>query len=237
VTTPTQITPAQQLDAAERQTDEEIQAIITAAVAAGLSGAAILAVLAALTGAVSAAAQQGFTVGAQIVLQGAAGRRARMRQLTVEPMPTTVEADVRAVVEDVARRIDAAIAEGQGQAAPTTPDGATRAPVTVADPATELARFRRRMTAVAIAKIHQATSSATYSYARWLGLDLVWVIRRDGKACAVCTAMRGQRARAGEKFTPPRGRGIPRRLWAGFQGLPPAHPHCRCRPVPATPRT
>ncbi|WP_460625220.1 hypothetical protein, partial [Kitasatospora kifunensis] len=123
MTTPTQTTPAQQLDAAEAQADAEIQAIITAAVAAGLSGAAVLAVLAALTGAVSAAAQRGFTVGAQIVLQGAAGRRARMRQLVVEPLPTTVEADVRAVVEDVARRTDSAIAR--------KPPDTTTAPVTV----------------------------------------------------------------------------------------------------------
>ena len=219
-----QTTPAQQLDAIEQQADEEIQAIITAAVAAGLSGAAILAVLAALTSAVSAAAQRGFTVGAQIVLQGSAGRRARMRQLTVEPLPTSIEADVRAVVEDVARRIDAAIA---GEA----PDSQT-APVTPSPAAVELVRFRRRVTGLAITKIHQATSSATYSYARWLGVDLVWVTRRDGRACAVCTTMNGRRAAAGERFELPRGRGIPRTLWAGFQGLPPAHPRCRCRPIP-----
>ncbi|WP_433701800.1 phage minor head protein [Nocardiopsis sp. CA-288880] len=226
MTTPTQTTPAQQLDAAEQQADEEIQAIITAAVAAGLSGAAVLAVLAALTGAVSAAAQRGFTTGAQIVLQGAAGRRARMRQLAVEPMPTTVEADVRAVVEDVARRIDAAIA---GEAPETT-----TAPVTPTPAAVELARFRRRMRILAVTKIHQAASSATYSYARWLGLDLEWVTRRDGKACAVCGALNGKRVPSGEKFANPRGPGVPRRLWDGFQGLPPTHPSCRCRVIPRT---
>ncbi|GAA0972634.1 phage minor head protein [Nocardiopsis tropica] len=226
MTTPTQTTPAQQLDAAEAQADAEIQAIITAAVAAGLSGAAVLAVLAALTGAVSAAAQRGFTVGAQIVLQGAAGRRARMRQLVVEPLPTTVEADVRAVVEDVARRIDSAIA---GE-----PPDTTTAPVTVSPAAVELARFRRRMRILAITKIHQAASSATYSYARWLGLDLEWVTRRDGKACAVCGALNGRRVPSGEKFANPRRPGVPRKLWAGFEGLPPTHPSCRCRVIPRT---
>ena len=219
-------TPAQQLDAAEQQADAELQAIITAAVAAGLSGAAVLAVLAALTGAVSAAAQRGFTTGAQIALQGAAGRRARMRQLTVEPMPTSVEADVRAVVEDVARRIDAAIA---GEAPDTTTAPVTPTPVNV-----ELDRFRRRMRILAITKIHQAASSATFSYARWLGLDLEWVTRRDGKACPVCGALNGKRIPAGEKFANPRGPGIPRRLWDGFQGLPPTHPSCRCRVIPRT---
>ena len=228
MTTPTQITPAQQLDAAERQTDEEIQAIITAAVAAGLSGAAVLAVLAALTGAVTSAAQRGFTVGAQIVLQGAAGRRARMRQLTVEPLPTSVEVDVRAVVEDVARRIDAAIA---GE-----PPDTTTAPVTPTPARVELDRFRRRMRILAVTKIHQAASSATFSYARWLGLDLEWVTRRDGRACAVCASMNGKRIPSGEKFADPRGPGVPRKLWDGFQGLPPAHPSCRCRPVPVNTR-
>lgn len=222
----TQTTPAQQLDAAEQQADAELQAIITAAVAAGLSGAAILAVLAALTGAVRAAVRQGFTVGAQIVLQGAAGRRARMRQLVVEPMPTSVEADVRAVVEDVARRLDAAIA---GEA----PDTQT-APVTPSPAAVELDRFRRRMRILAVTKIHQAASSATYSYARWLGLDLEWVTRRDGRACAVCASMNGKRVPSGERFANPRGPGVPRKLWDGFQGLPPTHPSCRCRVIPRT---
>ncbi|MFJ9558255.1 phage minor head protein [Nocardiopsis sp. NPDC101807] len=226
MTTPTQTTPAEQLDAAEAQADEEIQAIITAAVAAGLSGATVLAVLAALTNAVSSAAQRGFTVGAQIALQGAAGRRARMRQLVVEPLPTSAEADVRAVVEDVARRIDAAIA---GE-----PPETTTAPVTPSPASVELARFRRRMRILAITKIHQAASSATYSYARWLGLDLEWVTRRDGRACAVCGALNGKRVPSGEKFANPRGPGVPRRLWDGFQGLPPTHPSCRCRVIPRT---
>ena len=221
-----QTTPAQQLDAAEAQADAELQAIITAAVAAGLSGAAVLAVLAALTGAVSAAAQAGFTVGAQIVIQGAAGRRARMRQLVVEPLPTSVEADVRAVVEDVARRIDAAIA---GE-----PPETTTVPVTVSPATVELARFRRRIRILAVTKIHQAASAATFSYSRWLGLDLEWVTRRDGRACVVCGALNGRRVPSGEKFANPRGAGIPRRLWDGFQGLPPTHPSCRCRVIPRT---
>ncbi|MGW9447039.1 phage minor head protein [Bacillus mobilis] len=219
-------TPAQQLDAAEAQADAEIQAIITTAVAAGLSGAAILAVLAAFTGAVSAAAQQGFTVGAQIVLQGAAGRRARMRQLVVEPLPTSAVVDVRVVVEDVARRIDAAIA---GESPETT-----TAPVTPSPAAVELTRFRRRMRILAITKIHQAASAATFSYARWLGLDLEWVTRRDGRACVVCASLNGRRVPTGETFANPRGPGVPRRLWAGFEGLPPTHPSCRCRVIPRT---
>jgi len=147
-----------------------------------------------------------------------------MRQLVVEPLPTSVEADVRAVVEDVARRIDAAIA---GEA----PDTQT-APVTPTPARVELARFRRRMRILAVTKIHQAASSATFSYARWLGLDLEWVTRRDGRACAVCGALNGKRVVAGEKFANPRGPGVPRRLWAGFQGLPPTHPSCRCRVIP-----
>ncbi|WP_435110145.1 phage minor head protein [Nocardiopsis synnemataformans] len=218
-------TPAQQLDQAEAQASEEIQAIITAAVAAGLSGAVILAALAPLTGAVSRAAQAGWTVGSQIVLNGARGQRARGGAFIPEPLPTSVEADVYAVVEDVARRIDAA-ATGR-----TLEAAGGRAPVTVASPAVELARFRRRMVRLATTKIHQSASAATFSFARWLDLDLEWVTRRDGKACAICAAMNGKRVPAGEKFANPHGPGIPRRLWAGFQGLPPTHPSCRCRVI------
>lgn len=225
--TPT-ATPAQQLDAAEQQASEEIQAIITAAVAAGLSSPAILATLAALTGAVSRAAQTGWTIGSRIVLDAAQGRRARGGVFLSEPLPTSVEADVYAVVEDVARRIDAAIA---GQ----TPRTGT-APVTPAPATVELARFRRRMVRLATTKIHQSASAATFSFARWLDLDLEWVTRRDGKACAVCTAMNGRRVPSGEKFANPHGPGIPRTLWVGFQGLPPVHPWCRCRCVPRAPR-
>lgn len=226
VTAETPTTPAQQLDAAEAQASEEIQAIITAAVAAGLSGTAILAILAALTGAVSRAAQTGWTIGSRIVLDAAQGRRARGNVFVSEPLPTSVEADVRAVVEDVAARIDAALA---GQ----TPDTGT-APVTPAPASVELARFRRRMVRLATTKIHQSASAATFSFARWLDLDLEWVTRRDGKACTVCAAMNGKRVPAGEKFANPHGPGIPRRLWAGFQGLPPTHPNCRCRVIPRT---
>jgi hypothetical protein len=220
------LTPAQQLDAAEVQASEEIQAIITTAVAAGLSGTAILAMLAPLTGAVARAAQAGWTVGSQIVLNAARGQRARGGVFLREPLPISVEADVRAIVEDVARRIDAALS---GQ----TPRTGT-APVTPAPATVELARFRRRMVRLATTKIHQAASAATFSFARWLDLDLEWVTRRDGKACAVCAAMNGRRVPAGERFANPHGPGIPRRLWAGFQGLPPTHPNCRCRVIPRT---
>lgn len=216
-------TPAQQLDAAEAQASEEIQAIITAAVAAGLSGTAILAMLAPLTGAVSRAAQAGWTIGSQIVLDATAGHRGR-GVFQREPLPTSVEADVRAVVEDVAARIDAAVT---GQ----TPQTGT-APVTPAPATVELARFRRRMVRLATTKIHQAASAATFSFARWLDLDLEWVTRRDGKACATCAAMNGRRVPSGERFANPHGPGIPRTLWAGFQGLPPTHPNCRCRVIP-----
>lgn len=280
VTAETPTTPAQQLDAAEAQASEEIQAIITAAVAAGLSGAAILAVLAALTGAVSRAAQTGWTIGSHIVLDAAQGRRARGGVFVSEPLPTSVEADVRAVVEDAAARIDAAIAHqrqretssgtpeataapgaesetapgfapssggagvapgpnasvapGSGPASPMGGVQSPRAPVTPAPASVELARFRRRMVRLATTKIHQSASAATFSFARWLDLDLEWVTRRDGKACTVCAAMNGKRVPSGERFANPHGPGIPRRLWAGFQGLPPTHPNCRCRVIPRT---
>lgn len=214
-------TPAEQLDEIEQQASEEIQAIIAGAVAAGISAAAIGALLAALTNAVSRAAQAGFAVGVQIALFGSGPRRARERQLVIEPLPTSVEDDVRAVVEDIARRIE--------QAARQETDTTSKLKV-------EMEQARRRLARLAVTKIHQSATAATFSYARWLGLDLEWVTRRDGQACPVCTIMNGRRAAAGERFEVPRGPGIPRQLWAGFQGLPPAHPWCRCRVLPRTPR-
>ncbi|KOX10157.1 hypothetical protein [Nocardiopsis sp. NRRL B-16309] len=221
-------TPAQRLDQAEQQAEEELVAVIAAAVAAGLTGTALLAAVPALTNVLNKAANAGWTIGSQIVLGAAVGWRPRSHTFTPEPLPTSVEQDVLAVVEDVAKRIDAALA---GE-----PPASEQAPVTLTPAAVEFDRFRRRMARLAVVKIHQATSAATFSYARWLGLDLEWVTRRDGKACVVCTRMNGRRAAAGERFTVPRGRGIPRKLWAGFQGLPPSHPNCRCRCVARNPR-
>lgn len=219
-------TPAQQLDAAEQQASDELHAIIAAAVAAGITGAALLAIVAPLMNAVSRAARAGWSIGSRIAMNAAVGQRMGRSAYFAEPLPTSVEADVAAVVADAAQRVDAA---HTGR-----PTGGV--PVTPATPEVELARFQRRMVRLAVTKIHQAASAATYSYTRWLGLDLEWVTRRDGKACAVCTAMNGQRIGPGKRFTPPIGRGIPRKLWAGFQGLPPAHPSCRCRPLPREPR-
>ncbi|MFL1440417.1 structural protein [Nocardiopsis protaetiae] len=219
-------TPAQQLDQAERQAAEELAAIIAAAVAAGITGAALLAIIAALIGATRRAAQTGWAVGTQLAHRASAGQRVGRSAYFAEPLPTSVDADVVAVVVDAAQRIDAA----------RTGQPAGGVPVTPATPEVELARFQRRMVRLAITKIHQAASAATYSYARWLGMDLEWVTRRDGKACAVCAGLNGVRVGPGQKFTPPRGRGVPRRLWAGFQGLPPSHPNCRCRCIPREPR-
>lgn len=224
--TPAPPTPAQQLAAAEQQAAEELQAIITAAVAAGITGAALLAALTPLMGAVSTAAQAGWAIGSQLARRATAGQRIGRSAYFAEPLPTSIEADVVAVVVDASQRIDAA---RTGQ--PTTGG----VPVTPATPEVELARFQRRMVRLAVTKIHQAASAATYSYARWLGLDLEWVTRRDGKACAVCAGLNGRRVGPGERFTPPRGRGVPRKLWAGFQGLPPSHPNCRCRCIPRNP--
>lgn len=207
-------TPAEQLAAAEEEAEREIAALIAGLVAAGVSAAAILALLAAFTGVVSAGAQVGWSIDARLALASASGRRTRWGAFRVEALPTSVADDVLAVVTDGARRIE----EADDQQA-------------------ELTRFERRMVRLATTKIHQAASAATFSYAAWLGMDLEWVTRRDGNACVVCTAMNGRRVAAGERFTPPSGRGMPRTLWAGFQGLPPAHPHCRCRPVPRPPRT
>lgn len=204
-------TPADQLQAAEEEAEREVAALIAGLVAAGLSAAAILALLAAFTGVVSAGAQVGWSIGARLALLSASGRRRGV--FRVEALPTSVADDVLAVVTDGARRVEEA-----------------------ADREAELARFERRMVRLATTKIHQAASAATFSYASWLGLDLEWVTRRDGAACAVCTAMNGRRVAAGERFTPPSGPGMPRTLWAGFQGLPPVHPWCRCRVLARTPR-
>lgn len=202
-------TPAAQLDNAELEAQQRIDEILAAAAAAGITGAALLALLQPITNAIEAAAQAGWGIGSRIVLNGAAGRRARASVLVVERMPTSVEQDVIAVIMDAAAKLDRAEAK---QA--------------------EWERTKRRLRGTAVVKIHQATSAGTYTYARWLGLSLEWVIRRDGKACRVCRAMNGRRVGPGEKFAPPRGPGVPRNLWKGFRGLPPAHPNCRCKPVP-----
>lgn len=206
-------TPADELQAAEEEAEREIGALIAGLLAAGVTAAAILALLAAITAVVSAGAQTGWAVGARLALTGAVGRRARRQAFRVTPLPSAVDADVLAVVQDGARRISEA-----------------------ADREVEVRRFERRMVRLAVTKIHQAASAATFSYASWLGLDLEWVTIRDG-ACKVCAAMNGRRASAGERFQVPRGPGMPRQLWAGFQGLPPVHPWCRCRCIVRSPHT
>lgn len=202
-----QATPARRLDNAETQAQQQIDTIVAAATAAGVTGAALLAVLPALTAAILNPAQAALGVGAAIALSG--GSRRGSGQLEAVPLPTPIDTDVEQVLLDAAARIDAAD-----------------------EKAAELERTKRRLRRLAVTKIHQAASSGTFMYARWLGLSLRWVARQDGRACVVCRALHGRRVPPGERFANPHGPGIPARLWQGFQGLPPVHPHCRCRCLP-----
>ncbi|MBB4931828.1 hypothetical protein F4561_002648 [Lipingzhangella halophila] len=199
-------TPAQRLDAAEQQAQDRIDEALAGVAAAGITGVALLGLSGAITAAVLAPVQTALGIGASIALSGSNRRRPRDRQLTEQRLPSPVDTDVEMVLLDAAGRVDAA-----------------------EDKAAELERVRRRLYRLAVTKIHQAASAGTLMYARWLGLGLQWVTRQDGHACIVCATMHGRRVRPGQAFAPPRGPGIPK-LWAGFQGLPPAHPNCRCRP-------
>lgn len=256
-------TPADELQSAEHEAEREIAALIAGLVAAGVTAAAILALIGAFTAVVSAGARTGWEIGARLVLVSGSRRRVRRGAFRVTPLPTSVPDDVAVVVADAARRVAEAVARQEEREARDrtsggreTPSGGTGArsegATTTGPPAgpearqgrtggesevdREVRQFQRRMERLAVTKIHQAASAATFSYAEWLGLDLEWVTRRDG-ACPVCAAMNGRRVSVGERFTPPRGPGMPRALWAGFQGLPPVHPHCRCRCIPRPPRT
>lgn len=198
-------TPAERLDTAEQQAQDRIDEALAGVAAAGITGAALLGLTGAVTAAVLSPVQTALGVGASIAMSGSRRRRPRDRQLTEQRLPSPVDSDVEAVLMDAAARVDAAT-----------------------DKAAALEVTRRRLYRLAVTKIHQAASAGTLMYARWLGLGLQWVTRQDGNACVVCAAMHGRRVRPGQTFTAPRGPGIPQ-LWAGFQGLPPAHPHCRCR--------
>ncbi|GAA4928848.1 hypothetical protein GCM10023224_05220 [Streptomonospora halophila] len=203
-----QTTPAQRLDTAEQQAQQQIDTILAAAMAAGITGAALLAALPALTAAILNPAQAALGVGAAIALSG--GTRRGSGRLEEVPLPTPIDTDVEQLLLDAAARLDAADAKQK-----------------------ELERIKRRLHRLAVTKIHQAASAGTLMYARFLGLGLRWVTRMDGRACPTCRAMHGRRVPPGERFANPHGPGIPRRIWPGFHGLPPIHPNCRCRPVPA----
>ncbi|MBB5431366.1 phage minor head protein [Nocardiopsis composta] len=202
------VTPAQRLDDAEQQAAQEIDRILAGIAAAGITGAALLAAAAAIIAAILGPAQAAMAVGASIALDGA-GRRRGTGRLQEQPIPTPIDTDVLALLEDAAARIEAA-----------------------EERAAELERTRRQLHRLAVTKIHQAASSGTAMYARWLGVGLRWVTRLDGRACVACAAMHGRRVEPGEVFAAPTGPGIPT-VWPGFRGLPPIHPNCRCRVHPA----
>lgn len=216
----------EQLGQLEQQAGAASDAAIDQAVREhGLTNAALAAAAAAVTAAITAAVGQAVQVGAAMASAAAAAvgmlrsKRSRRRGLLGRPSGVVVSPASRDLIQGpaIADRVDSVISHADLEGAE--------------DPAAELERIKGRLRAVATDSVNEAASAGVEDSARALGADgLIWKAERDG--CLHCLALSGHIVAVGEGFPADMTFAAKPLRWEHYDGLPPRHPHCRCRTAP-----
>ncbi|MGI8333465.1 hypothetical protein ACRYCC_26230 [Actinomadura scrupuli] len=188
----------------------------------GLTAAALAAAAGAVTAAITAAVAQAVQIGA--VMAGAAAVaagvvRSRRRRRRGRPSGTVVSPAARHLLQGptIGDRVDSVLADADLEDAE--------------DPAAELERIKGRLRTVATDTVNEAASAGVEDEARRLSADgLIWKAERDG--CVHCLGLSGHIVPLGEGFPADMTFGAKPLTWRHYDGLPPRHPHCRCRTAP-----
>lgn len=189
----------------------------------GLTAAALAAAAGAVTAAITAAVAQAVQIGA--VMAGAAAaaagvvRSRRRRRRRGRPSGVVVSPAARHLLQGLAvsDRVDSVLADADLEGAE--------------DPAAELERIKGKLRTVAVDSVNEAASAGVEDEARRLGADgLIWKAERDG--CVHCLGLSGHIVKLDEGFPADVTFGAKPLRWQHYDGLPPRHPHCRCRTAP-----
>lgn len=191
----------------------------------GLTTAALAAAAAAVTAAIRVTLTQAVQVGAAMASAAAAAvgmlrsTRARRRALLGRPSGVVVSPAARDLIQGpaIADRVDSVISHADLEGAD--------------DPAAELERIKGQLRTVAVDSVNEAAAAGVEDAARSLGADgLIWKAERDG--CLHCLALSGHIVAVGEGFPADMTFASKPLRWEHYDGLPPRHPHCRCRTAP-----
>lgn len=190
-----------QFAAEEDRAADDVEAIVTAAVAAGLTASAAARLEAALTGVLRAAVKRAVALGA-----GPPPRRTllALRQRTALARAARSLGDIGRPVRDA---LVIAVRELEMGAEPVKTGG----------------RLGRRLRQIAITTVCRAISAGIEAAARLGGaIGLIW--QTDADPCPACKKLGGTTVRLNDRFPSPNGT-----TWRGYNGRPPLHPSCRCR--------
>lgn len=195
-----------QFVAREEQAADDAEKEVVAAIAAGVTAAALALLISRMTKLLEQAWVDGIRLGGTSVIppRRASGRRRRARRARI---PATARlADVAGRVRDA---ISVAAVDLHGG---TDPKG-------VAD------KLTRRLRQLASTIVCEGISAGVEAAARALGAaGLMWVTETD--PCKHCAKLAGTIVAFNEKWPSD---GL---TWHGYKGRPPRHPNCRCRPRP-----
>lgn len=225
----TEHTPADQVIAAEQadtliQWEVYVSAQVAAAVAEataslGFTAAALAAAHEAVVRVIGEAAAAALRVGQAIAAHAYALSTGRRRRRGRRPArrPRTGRGRERGGT-DVPARVTEAITTGAAR----IDQGA--------DPQQAVDETTTSLQRIGTTAVNQAATVGAEQVAAQAGAPgLVWVAERD--ACVHCLGLAGQVSTTGV-FDGTVTFGDKPLAWAGFSGLPPRHPHCRCRVVP-----
>ncbi|OLT26377.1 hypothetical protein BJF83_21490 [Nocardiopsis sp. CNR-923] len=211
--------PTTSLEELEEETRAGVESAVAGAVAAfGLGALAVASAADQVAQTVEEALHRAMVTGAALgrVTEPVIGRRQSLGGTGVVLPP------LRAVVSTV---LDGEIArelrEWLGRA------GQALQATSVGSRSLRLERIVRGLWAWVLTRIHRAVNAGAVWAASSAGVGLLWYVRVDERTCRRCMQMQGRVvASANLRFAwPDSGLGA---VWAGFDGLPPLHPRCRC---------
>jgi len=215
-------TVAAALEQLEETTTARVRDVAQRALASGVTAAALAAVARTVVELVRAAVRAALRLGAGIAEAAARAARRRPRRARRRGRAPAVRVPARlARTVPVERDVQAAVGRAAEDLRPAGPEERRR----VAD------RAVRRLEGVAATAVNQAAAAGAVEAGRQLAADgVMWVAERDG--CLHCQALSGHVMPVGRRFPASVTFGDKPLKWAGFTGLPPRHPRCRCRPRP-----
>ncbi len=195
-----------QFVAHEEQAADDAEKEVAAAIAAGVTAAALALLISKVTELLEQAVAEATRLGAASVV-------AARRRLTARGRRRRARVPAAARLADVAGRVRDAVS-----VAAVDLRGGTD-PKEVAD------RLKRRLRQLAATVVCEAISAGVELAARSLGaVGLMWVTETD--PCKHCAKLAGTVVGFNEKWPSD---GL---TWRGYKGRPPRHPSCRCRPRP-----